>query len=227
MRRWTRLIAAPLLALLAACSGGTENAPPANDKLLLAALQARLAGLSGGEPVPDAREILSPALVARSSTPLLLVVVEAADAGLTMVPRAVNRGTQQWRDISGGGLFRRDGILVGTRGFGFDLHTADVAPLAAALRRGGGEDVERINRYIDGQNQIVAVQYLCSVRPMGRERLNLYGTVVDATVYRENCIGEGPPFANTYWVDSGGTVRRSNELISPRAGSLDLSVLKL
>ena len=35
MRRW---LAGAALALLAACAGGTENAPQANDKLLLSAL---------------------------------------------------------------------------------------------------------------------------------------------------------------------------------------------
>ncbi|PWJ16515.1 YjbF family lipoprotein [Jannaschia seohaensis] len=227
LTRWSRPFAALLLAALAACSGGTENAPPANDKLLFAALQSRFAGLAGEEPAADAREVLTPAMVAGSPTPLLLVVVQETDIGLTMVPRAVKLGTEQWRDISGGGLFRRNGILVGTRGFGFDLHTADVAPLAAALRAGGGEDVERVNRYIDGQNQIVAVQFLCSVRPVGQERLSYFGVNIDTTVYEEDCVSDGGGFVNRYWLDAGGTVRRSVELIAPESGSLDVIVLKV
>lgn len=226
MRTLRRALIAPLLIALAACGGGTGAPPPGNDRLIFGAIAARLLPRPAAEAVPDARAVLTPAMVARSPTPLILLTVRETDIGFTLVPLARNRGTEQWRDVSGGGIFRRDGILVGTRGFGSDLHTADVAPLAAALRRGGGEGVERVNRYIDGENQIVAVQYLCSVRPAGRERLVRYGTAVDATVYDEACIGDGPPFTNRYWVDSGGTVRRSIELITPLAGAVEIDLLK-
>jgi hypothetical protein len=225
MRRpLARLLAAALLGTLAACGGGTgPGADP--ERPVFDALSARL-GLGGGEEAPDAREVLTPARIARARTPVILLVVEATDTGLTLIPAAANRGTVQWRDVSGGGLLRRDGILVGTRGFGFDLHTADVAPLAAALRAGGGRGVERVNRYIDGQNRIVAVQYLCSVTPLRRETLDIYGRAFATTVYEEACIGDGPGFVNEYWLDAGGTVRRSRELIHPESGVARIDLLR-
>jgi hypothetical protein len=219
-----RLAAAAVLAGLAACGGGSG----ADEDVLLTALAGRLGAVTGqgAEPVPDARAVLTPALVAGSPTPLILLVVEETDSGSTLVPLAANRGTVQWRDAAGGGLLRRDGILVGTRGFGFDLHTADVAPLAAALRAGGGEGVERVNRFIDGENQIVAMQYLCSVRPVRGEALNLYGRVVQTVVYEEACIDDGPAFVNQYWVDGSGTVLRSREFVHPVSGVVDITVLR-
>jgi hypothetical protein len=221
-----RTLAALSLAALAACSGGTGN-QSGDAPVLLQAARAKLAELAGGgEAGPDARAVLTPALVAGSPTPLILMLVEETDTALTLVPRASNRGTVQWRDVGGGGILRRDGILVGTRGFGFDLHTADIAPLAAALRRGGGEGVERINRYIDGQNQIVAVQFLCSVRPLGGAVLERYGTRRATTVFEEDCEGAGVGgFVNRYWIDSRGVVQRTQELIHPRSGAVTIDLL--
>ncbi|MCK0168773.1 YjbF family lipoprotein [Jannaschia sp. S6380] len=178
-----------------------------------------------GEPVPDARAVLTPEMLANSPTAVMLLVTERTDRGLTLVPLTVNRGTEQWIDANGGGILRRDGILVGTRGLGFDLLTADVAPLAAALRAGGGTNVLRVNRHLRGDDRIEVRRYFCDVRPVGGETLTFYGRNFRTTVFEESCTGEGDAFVNRYWREGDGTIRRAVERVSPETGHVELSLL--
>jgi hypothetical protein len=222
-----RSLAAAALIALAACSGGTDNVPDSSDPYFQI-VRSQIGGLFGGgdaAEAQDARQALTPEIVAASPVPFVLMVLEDVDQGIAFAPLASSGGILQWRDPGNAALLRRSGILVGTRGFGFDLHTADIDPLLDALGAGGGTDVERVNRYLNGENQIVAVQYLCSVRELGDESLVIYGRRYLTTLYEESCVGEGVPFANRYWIDTGGQIRRSRELVHPGLGyaRLDLT----
>lgn len=228
-RRIPPLCLAAAFALLAACSGGTNAEQQMSGgaaKVAATRILGSLPGLGAASPTPDARQVLTPALLNGSSTPVLLIVLMQVDTGLTMIPSAANLGAEQWRDRGSGAILRRDGILVGTRGLGHDLLSADVSALARALRNGGGEDVLRINRVLNGENQVVATQYLCRVAATGRETLEFYGVRHATTIYAEECTGDGPAFANRYWVDSSGIVRRSQERISEELGVLDIQLLR-
>ncbi|WP_371155580.1 YjbF family lipoprotein [Jannaschia sp. 2305UL9-9] len=217
------------IALVAACSGGT-NVEQQSDggvaKLAAVRLLSIIPGRASAPATPDARQVLTPELLNGSSTPVLLVVLQEANTAFTMIPTAVNFGTEQWRDSGSGAFLRRNGILVGTRGLGFDLLTADVAGLSQALRQGGGEDVLRVNRVLNGQDQVVAMRYLCRVIPVGRETLDFYGARHGTTIYDEVCEGSGAPFVNRYWVDSSGTVRRALEQVTETFGQVEISLLR-
>ncbi len=211
-------------AALSACSITSSNAPDSAADLGIDALTNIILP---DDPPPDAREVLTPEAIARSPTSALLVVVEQSDRGLSVVPIAANRGTVQWLDGSGGGLFTRDGVLVGTRGLGFDLMTADVAALRAALPRGGGSDLLRVNRHLDGTNQMIAERYLCDLVSEGGETLSFYGRSFATTRLSERCmpVDGGPAFTNNFWVERDGTIRRSRVFVSPEIGSLRIDLI--
>ncbi|MGB3409293.1 MAG: YjbF family lipoprotein [Jannaschia sp.] len=212
--------------VLAGCSGGTgsdANRPKSGFGQTAITAIGSLFGAS--PPVVDARSVLTAQFVEQVQTPLILIVAQRLDSALTMIPLSQNGETVQWRDAVGGGLFRRNGILVGTRGAGHDLLSADVEPLRAALRAGGGRDVTRINRILNGENQVVAEQYICDVRATGDETLTFYGKSYETTRFVEACRGDGPAFENRYWIDRGGVIRRSLERVSPQVGFLLLDVL--
>ncbi|GIT92630.1 hypothetical protein JANAI62_31330 [Jannaschia pagri] len=228
--RTLRLCAcAAWLGVLAACSGGTNTDTGADDSVVSLAFGRLLDAIPlGGQTAeaPDPRRVLTGAAIAQSPTPVLMVVVQRTDIAFTMIPLTTNGDTVQWRDAAGGAIFMRDGLLVGTRALGNDLYGADVAPLAEALRAGGGQDVHRINYVLDGQEQVRAIQYLCDVRPVGAETLTFFGTSYRTTAYDEVCTGDGPDFTNRYWIDSQGSIRRSLERISDPVGAVEVSVLK-
>ncbi|MEM9797273.1 MAG: YjbF family lipoprotein [Pseudomonadota bacterium] len=222
MKRILTLMACTLLAACASDGAGRDPAVDSPQGALVAAIQSRLTS----ETPQDAREVLNARVVAGSPTALVLVVLEDVDAGLTMIPAAANRGTEQWRDGTGGGILRRDGVLVGTRGLGFDLHNAEVAPLRRALRAGGGRNLRRVNLILDSTDRIVPVTYQCDVVRQGGQVLDFYGTRYATTIYDEVCRGAEDTFTNRYWVQGNGVVRRSVERVSPEVGNMQINLLK-
>ena len=214
------MLALAALTALAGC--GSDDRPTTFD-LARGVVGGVLPG--GDDAAQDARAVLTPAMIANSPTSALLAVLVERDVGYTLVPNAVNGETVQWRDISGGGLMQRDGILVGTRGLGWDLFTADVSGLSAALRGGGGRDVLRVNRFIDGTNKVRARQYLCDVVAVGREAIDVYGRIDRTTLFEERCTGEADAFVNRYWLRSDGLIVRSRERVSPQFGDIELTLV--
>jgi hypothetical protein len=219
------MIRAPALLLaatawLAAC--GNDEADQSSVDLLLDVLPLPS---EQEEAVPDARAVLTPALLAGSPTSVLLAVPRIRGVGYTLIPQAVNGDAVQWIDAAGGAMIRRDGILIGTRGLGFDLHTAEIAALSAALRSGGARDVLRVNRVLTGDNEIVVRRYLCDVVPVRRETLDIYGRRDSTTVYEERCEGDGPGFVNTFWLRDDGLIVRAAERVSPETGIVELTLV--
>ncbi|CTQ49421.1 YjbF family lipoprotein [Jannaschia donghaensis] len=212
--RLTSILAA---AIVVVGCGNTES----QSGLDIAA--ASVAGVVGGaEPVADARSVLTSDLIAASPGSLLLVVQEDGDNGFVVAPVSSNRGTLQWQTLDGTALLQRNGVLVGTRGFGFDLMTADIEPLAAALVQGGGRDLRRVNRVLVA-GRMVALEYFCTVTPRGVETLASFGRTFRTTRYDESCAGaDGDSFTNSYWLSANGAVRRSRERVSPQIGMFDI-----
>ncbi|UWQ22155.1 YjbF family lipoprotein [Jannaschia sp. W003] len=225
--RLLRALAAPLCLLaLAGCQITNDERETASIGLATRAMVARLAGAEA-EPAPDARDAITPALLGQLGTPALLVVLQARDVGVLMVPAAIGAdGTVQWRDAEGGGLLMRGGLLVGTRGFGFDLLTVDASGTRAALQRGGASGVRRTERRLRSDNVVVRLDLRCDVLPVDTQVLGFYGQTFRTTIFEERCAGEGVRFANRYWVDATGSVRRSEVLVSPEAGVLETSLLR-
>jgi hypothetical protein len=133
-------------------------------------------------------------------------------------------GTVQWRDAGGAGLLMRSGVLVGTRGLGFDLLTVDARGLRSALGQGGGSGVTRVERRLRGDNSVETLSFTCDIVSIGRERLALFGTNYETSHYEERCSGPYD-FVNQYWVGSG-IIRKSEVFVSREAGIIELSVLK-
>ncbi|MEM8848493.1 MAG: YjbF family lipoprotein [Pseudomonadota bacterium] len=214
-----RLMGLGLAAAVAACSS-TPNVETPFDIL---------AGTVGGVVNPpetvDARDVLTPELIASSPTSALLAVSQQLDVGYTLIPQAINGNTVQWIDPSGGGLIRRDGLLVGTRGLGFDLFTADLADLSRALRAGGARDARRVERILEGDNQIRAFTYYCDVVPMGPQLLNIYGRQDTTMLFEERCAGDEAAFTNRYWLRQDGLIVRSVERVSAEYGALELTLI--
>ncbi|SDY29982.1 Group 4 capsule polysaccharide lipoprotein gfcB, YjbF [Jannaschia faecimaris] len=210
-----------LLLALAACGNQADKNP-----LLLVSKAAVQTFKPGARAEPsDARDILTPALIERSDTSALLVVSLDQDQGFTVIPQTANRGTVQWRAGDYRGILRRDGIVVGTRGFGHDLYTADVDALDAAFESNGATDALRVNRYLTAEGIIEVREMICTVRLVGQEPLNIYGKIKQTRVFEEDCRDGGGDFVNRYWVERDGRVRKSNERISPEIGTFEITRL--
>ncbi len=215
-RFWRRAgLAAALTLALAGCGNDIRESP-------LRLATAAVADLVRPDPPSvDARTQLTPELIASAPVSVLLVIQQTEDIGFTLVANSANLGVIEWRNTAGQSILRRDGIVAGTRGFGFDRMTTDADGLIRALRAGGADGVVRVHRVIDGAGVIEARQYLCNVRLVGTETLSIYGRDYDTRTFTESCDGPGGRFTNRYWIQPGGTIRRSVERITPELGDFE------
>lgn len=133
-------------------------------------------------------------------------------------------GIEVWRSSDEAQLVLRDGVLVGTRGFGGDLRSAEAGPVLRFLRggdgAGGGSRLLVIDR-LDGTAQ--RVRFSCVTELMGQERLRIVDRQIEARQVRETCQQGDTRFTNHYWVDrSTGRLRRSRQWAGPHIGYLHM-----
>ncbi|NNE50907.1 MAG: hypothetical protein HKN30_00715 [Sulfitobacter sp.] len=195
-----------LCALLAGCGSNTDQ------EGLLAPIQASLSGLiGGGPPVTDAatiRAALTPEVRAQfGNRPLKIAVLEKSKQASLLIESERNRDVVTFITPDGATVSLRSGVIVATRGLGFDLMSADVSDVTRALRNGGG-DATRIHRYLDGEDQVVILSLVCDI--------------VGGATLTETCYGDGIKITNTYRGRGTGTYAASRQWIGPERGYLRL-----
>lgn len=197
--KWAVVLA---LVWLAGCGSGTDRTSPWQ------IVQDRLTA----EPPPATpsanalRAALTPAALAQIDGPVLLVQVPLRGTVAVMTRVASNQGVDTYMSGDSISISLREGVLVATRGMGFDLMIADIRAAASAIATGSGH-ATRIHRYLNGEGHSRAVRYEC--------RYHLEGGTVT-----ELCEGSGQTFSNTY------SENVSMQWVSPRNGSLIIEWLK-
>lgn len=180
---------------------GTGATPTAAQRSALA---------SGGSP-QGTLQVIIPAYNARAELSLL-----------------TSRGDiQDWRASDGSSIVMSDGMLVGTRGLGADLFSAEAPGLIRALLSGRGT-VKRQHLYLDGEGATSRVLYVCSVSIAKDppKRVGMASAGGDRHLV-EHCVSELPKaveFTNIYWLSSGDKeIKRSRQWVSTKIGSIDIA----
>lgn len=209
VRHQVSLMLAAMAGLgLAACSSERENL---NALSVAKSLTAR-------EPAPV---VADPAQVSAAVNdaltlldgPLALATFEKTKNNVILREIATNGPYQTWTSWGGGedrrSVTTRNGMITATRGLRNDLMSADVgASLALVTARQGGT-ATRVQRYLDGENQIVEMRADCSISRGGASRVQV-GAIDRMTVeMSENCREGDRTFRNIYRVDSNGRVVQS------------------
>ncbi|MCK0097153.1 YjbF family lipoprotein [Yoonia sp. F2084L] len=196
-----------LCAALALAGCGNAS----NEDDLTGQLWERLTS-SGGAPAEapsfDAlRAGFTPAVMAQIDGPVLLVSIPTLGTAAALTRTSVNNGVETFLTADGISISLQDGLVVATRGLGFDLMTADVSEVSRALR-GGQSSAVRIHRYLDGENQLVTRSFVCRyTNPVGQ------GT-------QEQCTSRLGIIENSYIVDKNGLFSSSRQWISPQIGDM-------
>lgn len=145
----------------------------------------------------------------------LRVSLPAKGAQAVLGPVSKTGDTIVWQTLDGITIAFRDGVLVGTRGLGDDLMTADVAGIRALLDEGGANGYQpHIRSFIDGENQTVFRSYQCRRTAQTREQTGLRRIDI-------RCASPKDSFANIYWLDGAGRVARSRQWVSPLTGYME------
>lgn len=205
-----RMMAGLALALgLAGCSSDTSGN-------LVSAGLARLKS-AGAEP-QDLRAAITPASVAETGRPLILVELpDREDAQALAFPLASNGATDTWVSTDGVSLGLRRGILTATRGLGGDLISADLDDVVPGVF-GQTSRATRIHRYLDGEDQIVVRAFICDYSQLGRETVSTAVGQFSATHVEESCAGPEEVIENQYWIGMDGDLRKSLQWAGPGIG---------
>lgn len=171
-------------------------------------------------PKVDLRAQLTPEIVAQSDVPLLLLTLPKRDGAQALFGQEQTNGANtSWRSDSGEGIVLQDGVLLATRGLGGDLIVADVTDVRAALL-GRLNQAERVHRYLDGENHLIAEAYICDYT-RSADSTDAYFRTVAATRVDETCTGLRETFQNTYWLDASGRVLRASEWLGAAIGQAE------
>jgi len=178
---------------------------------LLVGCQPIVQRLSGGAaPAPAA---LSPEA---SAGPRMLVQIPARGATAVLFRVAVNKDVATWLTADNISLSFRQGVLVASRGLGFDLMTADAQGTLDAIAGQGKAVYRRQMRYLTGEHHTTYLTAGCS--------MNATGTVVldgqRLRRFEEHCKAGQNVFTNVFGLNAAGTVIRSQQWVSPEIGYL-------
>ena len=149
------------------------------------------------------------------------------DLGLnTMMLLAGSRdGVARWRSGDNVQIIARDGLIIATRGFGFDIMSTDAEGAADLILSGRGGRITRIHRMLDGEDRTAIRSWICDILPLGPEEVRLADQSRFSTrKVEETCHGPRGGFSNLYWVHDGALVQ-SRQFLGPETGYLRLQFL--
>lgn len=207
-------LAAATALLLAGC-GGQQGATQGMTNTVV----ERMIGTGGGDTYPaEAARLIN------GGAPRLAVEIPGRDASL-MVKAGERDGVSRWRSIDNVQFYFRDGQLIGTRGMGDDLMSADNGGGAALIARTTPGQVQRSLRYLDGEDRIVAGTFTCQITPKGAGNARIPGgPQVAAQRVEERCAGDMGRFTNFYWVQ-GGRILQADQFVSRGIGRARITFL--
>jgi hypothetical protein len=182
---------------------------------LLAGCQPALQRLAGSQA--PAQAIISGAAL---EGPVMRVQIPSrgADAQLSRV--AVSNGVETWLSADNISLSFRDGVLVASRGLGFDLMGANADGTLAALAGQGEPVYRRKMRYLTGDHKSTYLMVGCQMKMIGSE------TIGGQRLQRmeEQCQAHQDTFTNVFWRNAVSTIVQSEQWVSPEIGYLRSSI---
>lgn len=162
------------------------------------------------------------ALVATATAePTLQIAIPTRNANAPLSRVATNGGVETWMTADNISVSLRNGVLVASRGLGFDLMAADAQPTLAALDASDGPSYRRLMRYLNGENQSTYLTAECLMKDVGSV------TVKERPLRRleEACRAGEHQFTNVFWLDANNTIVMSRQWLSPEVGHLVINAM--
>ena len=180
--------------------------------------QGKLGGLIGSHLVKSSSPV-NVVVVAENTTHAATITARIPSIGAagTLVSPGRNGDVETWTTPDQRALSYRQGVLVATRGLGFDLMAADVSGTLAALGHGG--TYTRKMRYLNGNNQSVYLTFTCTMTVSTPQNMTINGVARNIASEVETCTMGAITFTNHYWM-AGSQVVKATEWIGPELGYL-------
>jgi hypothetical protein len=207
-------------ALVAACSSTSPDSVALGRGPLdsgVARIAQRL--FSGGQPTAA-----SAPFQALLATPAPAIVVSVEDRFVATGFLRQSARTQEnvtietWISPDNVALYLQQGFVVGTRGLGGDMMSADVRQSAAMVLSRRTGQVQRFVSFLDGNDQVTVRSYVCDIDSRGGRDVDLGDVSVPAELMQERCTNPDQEFQNLYWVDT-----RTGQIVQSRQWAGDFS----
>lgn len=228
----SRIVGAGVIAVLLTACGSENDSSASLSRMALGGLTESIKARRAGTPQ---EVILSKEQLAQINVPVLQINPESF-GGTDFLQRVSSRSdsglgvVEVWKSSDNAQVFLRNGVVVGSRGVGGDIISADadvaIRALGAQARRSG------VRTYVISDGDVTTTKYTfrCTVEKIKSEDLTLFNQVYKTTHMQENCTG-GPSgdkvVRNDYWVQkSNGFIRKSRQWMGPWIGYFQVSVVK-
>ncbi len=213
-RAFLAVIAA--LPLLSAC--GSDKA--ANPLVKVVADTARSA-TGSQQPQAAARPAVTRASLSKFKTPMILAEIPSVGFYTFVVPYGQNGDIETWASTDDRTIAFRQGMVIGTRGFGPDI-LQSAGPSVSQVASGSGS-YDRAYYYVDGADQTQRFNFRCTLSVLGTDTITVVDRQHTTRHVAETCTGESGDFVNEYWFENGVFLRKSKQLINVEWGPLVLS----
>ncbi len=206
--------------LMQACSGDAPSSVALGGSPLdsgVGRIAQRL--FSGGQPTAQSAPFQ--ALLA-TAAPAIVVSVENRDAAtgfLRQSSRTQGASTiETWISPDNVALYLEQGFVVGTRGLGLDMMSADISQVASLVLARRDGQVQRFISFLDGNDQVTVRSYVCDIESRGGREIDLGSGMVPTELMQERCANPDQTFQNLYWIET-----RTNQIAQSRQWAGDFS----
>jgi hypothetical protein len=169
---------------------------------LLKSAVPMVAAVVGGAVQPSTPTIAPP-----SDAPKIWLTLPSRGVKFEMAQITNSNGVAIFAAKDGSQVFIKAGILIGTRGFGRDLMSADgvsVSDLTGAI------DHRRDFYDLDGTDRTIRHSFACTADPVP--------DAADKPSAIEACAAEIGTIHNEYWINTGNSVVKSKQWVSQGVG---------
>lgn len=137
---------------------------------------------------------------AAAQTPQMRIFLVEYDTGSLIHLDSSRQGVQTWVMPDGATLMTQDQFIVGTRGLGIGLLSADISEPLAMVKSGQQGVTDRFHTYLTGNDDTVTRTYRCQIVLQGTQDVVLTTGSVETYLYSEDCRSLDQEFQNLYWV---------------------------
>ncbi len=156
--------------------------------------------------------------LANSDKRLAIAVVEKRDSFSFLTEISQNGNIRTWASPDRRTLSTSSGLIIATRGLGFDLMSATLSGSKALVANRQAGEAQRVMRYLDGENQTQELRFSCSVARGKQQKIDIGEIRADTIIISETCRSGEASFENTYLVDGQGRIVQSRQWLGAENG---------
>lgn len=202
-----------VMTLLAACADNTSDD------------FAQMQRIASPEKAP-----FDPRFVALSEAGVSVPALQVATLkeGLSGVVLLESRrdGVDTWLSRDGASLIMRQGMLVGTRGFGGGLTASDIDQPMAMIFGGQQGASDRFMTFLNGNDEVNTRTYRCEIKNRGAREISVGGKPKQTRLMAEDCRSLDQSFLNLYWIAaSGGGIVQTRQWAGDYTGIITTRVV--